>query len=93
MASRNEANATIERMGWSVGRLLGEGAFGKVFLVRRRSDGVEAACKIIVKPRDLKSLKTLHLEYKVGTLTPCCSATPHAPPPAPTVSSLAVRSS
>ena len=45
-----EADAEIEKLGWTVGKTLGEGAFGLVKLVDRKSDGQQAACKIIAMP-------------------------------------------
>jgi len=64
-ASAKEFMKEIEDLGWAVGKDLGEGAFGKVKLVTRRSDGQTAACKIMVKPKDLKKMKVIQLEYKI----------------------------
>ena len=41
----------MESMGWMLGKELGSGHFAKVKLVTRRSDGQQAACKIIKKPK------------------------------------------
>ena len=38
-------------MGWTLGKELGSGHFAKVKLVTRKSDGQQAACKIIKKPK------------------------------------------
>ena len=54
----------IEKAGWDVGKVLGEGAFGKVVFVTRKSDGVSAACKIITKPKEVKKMKLVEMEYK-----------------------------
>jgi serine/threonine protein kinase len=48
---KEDPHTIITSMGWKVGKMLGEGAFGKVYLVTRQSDGVTAACKIIAKVR------------------------------------------
>jgi serine/threonine protein kinase len=45
-----DADKQIEALGWTVGKTLGQGAFGLVKLVTRPSDGVTAACKIMKKP-------------------------------------------
>lgn len=38
-------------MGWDLGKELGSGHFAKVYLVTRKSDGIQSACKIIKKPK------------------------------------------
>ena len=38
-------------MGWELGKELGSGHFAKVYLVTRKSDGIQSACKIIKKPK------------------------------------------
>ena len=43
--------ADMESMGWNLGKELGSGHFAKVYLTTRKSDGQQAACKIIKKPR------------------------------------------
>ena len=50
------ADGEIRGLGWEVGRFLGEGAFGVVKLVTRKSDGLRAACKIMPKPKDQDEL-------------------------------------
>ena len=60
-----DADAEIERLGWTVGKFLGEGAFGLVKLVARKSDGVTAACKIMAKPTNKEESDTIEMEYKV----------------------------
>jgi len=60
-----QADAEIVAHGWTVGKVLGEGAFGKVKFVTRASDGQQAACKIIAKPTDLKKMKLIDMEYKI----------------------------
>ena len=57
----------IEALGWTIGRTLGEGAFGLVKLVTRNSDGQEAACKIMAKPKTAKEVKAIAMEYKIMT--------------------------
>lgn len=41
----------IDKCGWTLGKELGSGHFAKVKKVTRKSDGQEAACKIIKKPK------------------------------------------
>ena len=60
---RDQAQRSIEALGWAVGKFLGEGAFGKVFLVTKA--GTTAACKIIEKPIKKKELDMIHHEIQV----------------------------
>mmetsp|Transcript_6573 Transcript_6573/g.17029 ORF Transcript_6573/g.17029 Transcript_6573/m.17029 type:complete len:393 (+) Transcript_6573:74-1252(+) len=64
-AKKDTFSPEIENLGWAIGRDLGEGAFGKVKLVTRKEDGITAACKIIAKPKDLKKMKVIQMEYKI----------------------------
>ena len=50
-APRRAAAADMQSMGWELGKELGSGHFAKVKLVTRKSDGQQAACKIIKKPK------------------------------------------
>ena len=54
-------------MGWTLGKELGSGHFAKVKLVTRDSDGMQAACKIIKKPKDLKKKEMVAIEHKILT--------------------------
>ena len=54
-------------MGWNLGKELGSGHFAKVYLVTRKTDGVEAACKIIKKPKELKKRALVAMEHKILT--------------------------
>ena len=58
-------DAEIATIGWTVGRTLGEGAFGLVKLVTRKSDGVSAACKIMAKPKSKEQQAEIDNEYKI----------------------------
>ena len=60
-----EADAEITKLGWTVGKTLGEGAFGLVKLVTRNSDGLGAACKIIARPSNLKDMESIEKEYHI----------------------------
>jgi len=62
-----DADKQIEALGWTVGKTLGQGAFGLVKLVTRPSDGVTAACKIMKKPTTAKDRKLIDMEYKIMT--------------------------
>ena len=80
------ADEEIEKLGWTVGKTLGEGAFGLVKYVTRKEDGMNAACKIIAKPKTEKEMKTVEMEYHVrgararGAARGAASAeAPHAP--------------
>jgi len=55
----------IDKCGWVLGKELGSGHFAKVKLVTRKSDGQQAACKIIKKPRDLKKRKMVEIEERI----------------------------
>jgi hypothetical protein len=55
----------IVDQGWRVGKNLGEGAFGKVVKVKRRSDGQKAACKIIELPEDEDMLDAIKKEFTI----------------------------
>ena len=59
--------ADMESMGWTLGKELGSGHFAKVYLVTRKTDGVEAACKIIKKPKELKKRALVAMEHKILT--------------------------
>ena len=67
--SRPAIASQIEALGWTVGKKLGEGAFGTVFHVTRKSDGVTAACKVILKPKDIKERQMIETEAKVRRLS------------------------
>ena len=54
-------------MGWTLGKELGSGHFAKVYLCTRKSDGAEAACKIIKKPKELKKRALVAMEHKILT--------------------------
>ena len=58
---------TLESMGWTLGKELGAGHFAKVYLVTRKSDGVQSACKIIKKPKELKKRALVAMEHKILT--------------------------
>jgi serine/threonine protein kinase len=47
---------------WIIGKMLGEGAFGTVIIVQRKSDKQEAAAKIIAIPRDIKERQAIAKE-------------------------------
>ena len=86
----------IEKAGWDVGKVLGEGAFGKVVFVTRKSDGVSAACKIITKPKEVKKMKLVEMEYKarnapVWRARTACAACARAPSHPPLGASLSCR--
>jgi len=57
----------IDKCGWTLGKELGSGHFAKVKKVTRKSDGQEAACKIIKKPKDLKKQKMVEVEHRILT--------------------------
>ena len=61
----NAADRAIEKLGWDVGKTLGEGAFGLVKLVTRRSDGVSAACKIMATPEDEEEREIIENELNI----------------------------
>ena len=54
-------------MGWELGKELGSGHFAKVYLTTRKSDGQQAACKIIKKPKELKKRALVAMEHKILT--------------------------
>lgn len=56
-----------EAMGWELGKELGSGHFAKVKLVTRKTDGQQAALKIIKKPKDAKKRKLVANEHKILT--------------------------
>jgi len=68
-AAMSSSSATekedIDKCGWVLGKELGSGHFAKVKLVTRKSDGQQAACKIIKKPRDLKKRKMVEIEERI----------------------------
>ena len=51
MSSSQTEASDIEKCGWTLGKELGSGHFAKVKLATRVSDGMQAACKIIKKPK------------------------------------------
>ena len=55
----------IESQGWSVGKVLGQGAFGKVMLVTRNSDKQQAAVKIVKKPNSMSKMELVKTEAKI----------------------------
>jgi len=57
----------MESMGWDLGKELGSGHFAKVYLVTRKSDGIQSACKIIKKPKELKKRALVAMEHKIIT--------------------------
>ena len=61
----SEAKAEVEARGWKVGKELGQGAFGKVMLVTRESDGQQAAVKIVKKPTQESKMKVVKMEEKI----------------------------
>mmetsp|Transcript_20702 Transcript_20702/g.42083 ORF Transcript_20702/g.42083 Transcript_20702/m.42083 type:complete len:326 (-) Transcript_20702:532-1509(-) len=65
MSSSSTEKEDIEKCGWVLGKELGSGHFAKVKKVTRKSDGLEAACKIIKKPRDLKKRKMVEVEERI----------------------------
>ena len=82
------ADGEIRGLGWEVGRFLGEGAFGVVKLVTRKSDGLRAACKIMPKPKDQDELLAVEVhrtgrapaQEPLSLLTRLSSSTsPHTP--------------
>ena len=86
----------IQNAGWDVGKVLGEGAFGKVVFVTRKSDGVTAACKIITKPKEVKKMKLVEMEYKARNAPAwrartACAACARAPSHPPLGASLSCR--
>jgi len=63
--SGEEAETEIVRHGWTVGKTLGEGAFGLVKQVTRKKDGVVAACKIMSRPTTAAERESIELESKI----------------------------
>ena len=60
---------TIEAHGWHVGKMLGEGAFGRVVLVTRATgDALEAACKIIQIPDDEEEREAIETLVHYGSV-------------------------
>jgi len=55
----------IESQGWSVGKVLGQGAFGKVMLVTRTSDKQQAAVKVVKKPNSMSKMELVKTEAKI----------------------------
>ena len=60
-----EADAAIVEQGWEIGKTLGEGAFGLVKFVTRKSDGVKAACKIMAKPTSAEEAESIEVEHRI----------------------------
>ena len=57
------ADAEIAKLGWTVGKTLGEGSFGLVKFVTKGQQS--AACKIIAKPSDQAEMDAIELEWKI----------------------------
>ena len=57
----------ISAIGWTMGKELGSGHFAKVYLVTRNTDGQQAACKVIKKPKELKKRDLVKNEHKILT--------------------------
>ena len=55
----------IRKQGWTVGKTLGQGAFGLVKLVTKAN--TSAACKIIAKPKDQAEMAAIEMEYVIMT--------------------------
>jgi len=55
----------MKAKGWTLGKELGSGHFAKVRLATRDSDGMQAALKIIKKPKELKKQVTVENEKKI----------------------------
>ena len=51
--------------GWSIGKVLGEGTFGRVLLVTRQKDGLQAACKVIPLPDAKDEKQAIETEIKI----------------------------